>query len=432
MKRFLTLMSLFWVSIWIFSQCSRTPLPPPAGSTTQVATMTELRAALNAANSSGGNHSILLEDGTYFLDEMLHVTADRITVRSLSGIREAVQIWGAGMGGSIAHVFLISASHFTCADLTLGRVANHGIQIRGEADADFPLIHNVRFEDTFEQMLKVSYDSGTGVGSDGGVVEWCHFEYTAGIGPQFYIGGVDAHHATGWEIAHNEFIAIRSPDGTLAEHAIHMWSFSEDTYVHHNRITNCDRGIGFGLGSSGHVGGEISNNMIHTTRDVSIGLESSPGTSVYNNSVFTENYFNSIEYRFSATSGVNIANNLTNQAIASRNDGTATLTTNFSSAAASWFEDPFQGDLHLTEDRIEVVDQGSSLPTITTDFDCNPRPFGANYDLGADEYACGLIGSTWGDCIASWDNASPPFDIMEPLGRVDLFDLLFWFDCLYE
>jgi len=56
-------------------------------------------------------------------------------------------------------------------------VRNHAIQIHGEADADYPLIHNVRIFDTGEQMIKVSFAAGNDVGSDGGIVEGCFLEY---------------------------------------------------------------------------------------------------------------------------------------------------------------------------------------------------------------------------------------------------------------
>ena len=368
-----------------FANCTRNTLPPPGGDTITVSTTGELESAVSDANNNGGNLTILLEDGTYWLTSLLHVTADNITVRSLSGDRHLVSIFGQGMTGAIPHVFLVGASYFICADLTLGRIANHGIQIQGENDADYPLIHNVHFEDTGEQMLKVSYGGGT-TGSDGGIVEWCTFEYTAGIGPQYYIGGIDAHHATNWTVRYNTFQAIRSPDGNLAEHAIHFWSFSEQTSVHHNQIIDCDRGIGFGLGTSGHIGGSIINNMVHTTRDIGIGLETADHVEVLNNTVFTENYFNSIEYRFLETTGGSIKNNLTNMAIASRNGGSADVETNVEYAEAFWFSDATGGDLHLSGSRPEVVDQAMTLIQVSEDFDCENRPQGSNPDIGADEF----------------------------------------------
>jgi parallel beta-helix repeat protein len=239
--------------------------------------------------------------------------------------------------------------------------------------------------DTGEQMLKVSFRPGDSTSSDNGLVEWCIFEYSAGVGPQYYIGGVDAHQAYNWIIRNNIFRHIRSPESDLAEHAIHFWSESNNTLVEHNFITNCDRGIGFGLGDQGHVGGMIRNNMVHTTRDVGIGLENSSNTAVYNNTVFTENYPNSIEYRFSRTQGGSIINNLTNAQIAGRDGGTASVATNVMNALASWFADAGNGDLHLITAEPTVVDQGQTLADVTQDIDCEVRPKGAAYDIGADE-----------------------------------------------
>lgn len=353
--------------------------------TTTVGTVSELVNAVKQANATGGNRMILVEDGEYVLSNMLHVYKDDVTIRSLSGNRDAVVIRGRGMTGSVPHVFLVSASNFIASDLTLGWVANHGIQIQGEHEADAPLIHNVRFVDTGEQMLKGSFASLSGPGTDHGIVEWCLFEYSAGIGPQYYIGGIDVHHGNNWIVRNNVFRHIRSPERLLAEHAIHFWSASRNTLVEGNIIVDCDRGIGFGMDKQTHFGGIIRNNMVHTSRDVGIVLESSSDTLVYNNTVFTENYFNSIEYRFSGTHGGEIVNNLTNRAIRRRDGGAADVRSNLTTAQATWFVNATQGDLHLASPVAAVVDQGETLSAVTVDFDGESRPQGAGYELGADE-----------------------------------------------
>ncbi|MBN2430809.1 MAG: right-handed parallel beta-helix repeat-containing protein [Acidobacteria bacterium] len=363
--------------------CVRTPLPAPSGTVVTVVDVGELWDAVGQANSTG-HLTILLADGIYELDDMIGIWGDHVAFRGRSGDRDAVILHGQGMTGSVSHIFNVAGSHFTVADMTIGWVANHAVQLQC-GDPDSPLIHNVRFVDTGEQMLKVPW-CADGSCADNGVVEWCLFEYTAGIGPQYYIGGVDIHQAGGWIIRHCVFKHIRSPESALAEHAVHIWNGAGGSQVVGNMITDCDRGIGFGLGSQGHTGGAIHNNMVHTTRDVGIGLESAPDATVYHNTLYTENYFNSVEYRFGATTGVDIANNLCNAAIAGRDGGTATVRSNRQDAVPAWFRDAPAGDLHLAYPVTEVVDQAIFLAGLTTDLDCQSRPAGAAADLGADEF----------------------------------------------
>ncbi len=356
---------------------------PDYDTTIVVSNVTELVAAVNYANASG-NVEILLEDGTYQLDDMLWVDGYNVGFRGYSGDRDDVVVRGQGMTGGVYFVFNVAGDYFALQDMTIGWVSYHGVQIHGEENADHPYFNNVTFQDTGEQMLKVSTDF-SGNFSDCGIVENCNFQYSAGIGPQYYIGGVDGHQCGNWTVRCCYFYGIRSPDSDLAEHAIHFWSDSHGTVVERNRITNCDRGIGFGMGDSGHGDGTIRNNFVHTTRDVGIVLENAQGVNVYNNSVYTENYANSIEYRFPGTSGGEIVNNLTNGAIASRDGGSASLESNVTSAQFSWFQNAGTGDLHLTSAASGVVDQGETLADVTCDYDGDQRPAGSAYDIGADE-----------------------------------------------
>ena len=356
---------------------------PDYDTTIVVSSVQQLLEAVEYANVHG-NVEVLLADGIYQLDDMLWIEGVNVGFRGQSGGRDAVVIRGRGMKGHVTHIFNVAGDYFTAQDITIGWVFCHAVQVQGNDDADYPCFNNVRFVDTGEQMLKVSSDFG-GSWSDGGIVEGCSFEYSAGIGPQYYIGGVDGHQCRDWTVRDCYFYGIASPEAELAEHAIHFWSWSEGTVVERNRITSCDRGIGFGLGDSGHGSGMIRNNFVHTTRDVGIGLENASGVDVYNNSLYTEDYANSIEYRFPGTSGGEIINNLTSGEIASRDGGSASVATNVTNAQAAWFEDAFTGDLHLSSSPVSVVDAGQTLSDVVLDYDSEERPTGSGYDIGADE-----------------------------------------------
>ncbi|SLM31773.1 exported hypothetical protein [Desulfamplus magnetovallimortis] len=342
----------------------------------------ELNQAEIAARD--GNLLILIDDGEYVLSDQFMVRGDNVTVKSLNGDASKVIVRGKGMDGNVPHVFSVYSDNFTVEDITLGWVRNHGIQVHGELDADNVVVRNVHFRDTYEQMLKISYSGSQEGFSDNGLVEGCSFIYTAGTGPQYYIGGVDGHKSKGWIIRNNLFQDIISPSSALSEGAVHFWSDSTDTIVENNLIINCDRGIMFGLDSSHHHGGVVRNNFIHVNRDVGIYMANAHNTQIYNNTIFLDsNYINAIEYRFEETD-VQISNNLTNKAIASRNGGIATISNNVDYAVDSWFVDPYAGDLHLAEAVYVIIDQGMDIDGLTHDIDGDSRESG-KIDIGADE-----------------------------------------------
>jgi len=294
------------------------------------------------------------------------------------------------MTGSVSHIFNVAGNNFTAKDMTLKRVANHAIQL--QINVDGFTASNIHFLDTGEQMLKIAYDAGNmSASSDNGLVENSLFEYSAGRGPQYYIGGVDVHNGKNWIVRGNTFKNIKSPGDDIAEFAIHFWSESENTLVERNTIINCDRGIGFGLGDRGHIGGIIRNNMIYHDSsegfaDVQIGLEDARNSQVYNNTIFMANsYPNAIEYRFSSTTGLQIYNNLTNKMIAERDGASGTTSNNITNAQVSWFVAPSSGNLHLKNSVSSVFDQGRSISGLTNDFDNETRPKGSRIDIGADE-----------------------------------------------
>lgn len=370
---------------------------PALADTVVVGSTSELQNAVSSAGSGG--RTILVEDGTYTLTNTLYVSAPNVTIAGQSGNRNAVIIQGDGMSSSasVGNVITVAADNFTLEYVTLQRAGNHLIQVRGETDADSPTIRNCILRDAYEQIVKVSVNtSNTSVSSDNGLVENCIFEYSAGIGPQYYIGGIDAHAADNWVVRNNTFRDIISPSNSVAEYAVHFWNDSSNNLVENNVIINCDRGIGFGLNSRGNTGGTIRNNMIYhaankgSYADTGIAIHNSPNTQIHNNTVYMEHgYPNAIEYRFSGTTNASIVNNLTNKTIRNLDGASASLSSNITNASSGWFVNVGSGDLHLDSPVSQVVDQGQTISGLNRDIDGDVRPQGAGYDIGADEYLDG-------------------------------------------
>lgn len=300
----------------------------------------QLYKAVHQANQSKGATRIVLANGHYNIKQRLSFSGSHINLTSLSGDPNLVVLSGQGMKKIPSAEILIdvSGSHISLSGFTLQQSANHLIQVRAEKNADNFSLSNCVLRDSYEQLLKVSSSPSSKTFADNGSIKNCVFEYTAGVGPQYYIGGIDAHSSRNWTIVGNTFKNIASPSQHVAEHAIHFWRKSANITVLNNTIENCDRGIGFGLGDdikNQTVGGLIANNSIFNTNtshqfsDVGIILEASPNIDIINNKIIIDGtYPNAIEYRFAATKNVAIKDNVTNKSIVSRDGGQAELSGN--------------------------------------------------------------------------------------------------------
>jgi hypothetical protein len=300
----------------------------------------EFYQAVAQANKSSRGMIILVQDGHYNLPHRVVLSRENTDISSVSDNPDDVVFIGKGMKKrpSTEILFDIQASNISLRGITIGESANHLIQVRAEDNVDNFSLSNCVLRDAYEQLLKVSGGKHPQhPHSDNGLVENCMFEYTAGVGPQYYIGGIDAHRIRNWRIINNVFRYIASPSDHIAEHAIHIWNDSADNSVIGNLIINSDRGIGFGMGDKAlqNSGGIIANNVIlhsdktHPFADTGIILESSPNTVVADNTILlATGYPNAIEYRFSRTTAVVIEGNITNKAIKARNGGSATLLNN--------------------------------------------------------------------------------------------------------
>jgi hypothetical protein len=98
-------------------------------------------------------------------------------------------------------------------------------------------------------------------------------------------------------------------------------------------------------------------------------------------------YPRSIEFRFAGTTNTMIRNNLTNKNITGRDGASGTVSNNITSASRDWFVNVTDGDLHLSSEISNVVDQGVQISGLSDDFDSQIRPLGSGIDIGADEYS---------------------------------------------
>jgi hypothetical protein len=305
----------------------------------RVSSVQELKEAVYQINSLPDAQpvEIILADGDYENATNIRITHANTTLRSQSNDPKKVVLGGSGMQKSsyVEVIFDISASNVTVSGMTLKDTANHLIQVRAERDADFFTLTNCILQDSYQQLLKVS--AANEHFADFGIIKNNRFEYTAGVGPNYYIGGIDAHHSRGWTVTDNIFTNIASPAERVAEHAIHFWHNSGNVSIRNNTIINSDRGIGLGMGKSGDVVSEnevINNRIMHTNKkhlfaDVGISLENVSDTLVVDNTIYmTTSYPNAIEYRFPKTQKNIIMNNVTNRAIVSRDNGEALLNNN--------------------------------------------------------------------------------------------------------
>jgi hypothetical protein len=367
-------------------------LPPPSGRIVHVSTAAQLQSAVASIES---NTTIVIAPGTYALSAPLNINGSftDVGIRGATNNREDVVLVGKGMsgaddGGTPFGIWVGgNVRGVTIANLTIRDVYNHAIILN--AGAQSPLLHNLRLVNAGQQIVKANPD-GAGGGVDNGIVQYSVIEYEM-TSRDDYTNGVDVHTGDNWIIRHNLFRNIRSPQG-LAGPAILMWNASTNTLVDGNTFLNCQREIALGLierTPDDHTGGIVRNNFIYRSvpGDTAIYVADSPQTQVLHNSILiSRTYANPIEYRFANTTGVVIANNLLDGAIASRDGASGTVSGNYLNATAGLFMNAEVGDLHVTEGATAVLNQVTAVPMhASLDWDGHERPAGAA-DIGADEY----------------------------------------------
>jgi hypothetical protein len=371
-------------------------LPPPTGSTVLVDSENEIR--VQAATAPPGE-TIIVKAGTYNMSAYVHIANDGVILRGETGNRADVILDFGGMiaGYEGIHVY---GDDVTIADLTIRNSAACGVSVQG---VDRPVLYNLHVIDINDQLIKVN---PVGDGSDDGLLACSRLEYTTAA-PDSYTNGISAHNAHNWVVRDNEWYRIRTPTDNPVP-TILFWSGSSNTIVERNLLVDCYQGISFGNSSHGvgdHVNGIVRNNMIvaRLPHDSVIEMVHADNFLVTHNTALLLSPNGGLtwgmEARFADTDG-EFSYNLTNMAIWEDRDGAAgTLTGNLTNAEQIWFVDPPSEDLHLEASAVQAIDQATSTPEVTDDFDGHPRPVGVNPDVGADEF--GSIGPLFADGFES-------------------------------
>ena len=380
--------------------CNAPPLPSPSGTVVTVSTESALQAAVNSITSGT---TILVQPGTYNLTSTLWLNrnVENVAIRGSTNSCDDVLLIGRGMSnasyGNVPHgIWIGNARNVLVANLTIRDVYYHPIQLDPNAGAQAPRIYNVRLVDAGEQFVKSSARTSGASGVNNGIVEYSIMEYTT-TARSNYTNGVDVHQGANWIVRHNLFRNIRAPAGQLAGPAVLMWNGSRDSIIENNLFLNVQYGIALGLNGSkadDHVGGIVRNNFFHRngsqSGDVGITINNSANTKVLHNTVIVSGtYSNGIEYRFPATTGVEIRYNLMDAEVQQRDGATGTVSNNVTNAQPSWFVNAAAGDLHLVAIATAAIDKAAAHPSVPTDYDAETRPQGTVPDIGADEFSLG-------------------------------------------
>ena len=390
--------------------------PELAVADTNVLTVNTTAGLYSAVNNAKKNTTIIIEPGVYRLSSIISVTTDNLTIRGLETRCDKVILLGKGMEtknhDGVTTGFWINAKSTTIANLTVGEVYHHPIQISGSAST--PRIYNVRMINAGQQFVKANPNS-SGEGVNNGIVEFSVMEYTNGPpktshddGGTGYTNGVDVHSGRGWIIRRNKFLNFHTPDGSDHEFnaAILMWRGASDTLTENNLFFNVDRAIAYGLekNDNDHTGGIIRNNLIVITpglysnarrrrADAAILVWSSPRTKVLHNTIVTNgNIPFSIESRWNSTDAL-LSNNLADAPIVHsagkinrefckftarcRKYLSAYAKQNEIAANASWFIDPAVANLRLHEQALPLIRPLPLQPDATIDITGRIRPAAA-------------------------------------------------------
>lgn len=383
------------------------PLPKPAGEVIVAKTVQELYRAAEKVEPGG---TILIYDGFYRMPRTFYIKTDNVTLRGRDGNRTRVVLDFS----NCRHHEGIAISYcrdVTIANLTVQNVRQNGIKINSNHEVDEVRIYNVLSHNVWQRHIKGPRVPDQADGQPDFVedcrVEYCFFyndrpkqrgdEPWEDENPSMgfnYIGGIDIMCARGWVISNNVFTGIHGKTGE-ARGAIFMWHNSTDCVVERNYIIDCDSGICLGNSSARgprrHANGFIvRNNFVVRCSESNILADHTRNCKILYNTVHDPDSPTGRLLRVvHANDGLVAANNIFSgpRIVAQNHEGRIELKNNLIQPVGEYFVDAEVGNLHLTRQATEAIDQGITHRLVPRDVDGQPRD--RQPDLGADELAAG-------------------------------------------
>jgi hypothetical protein len=337
--------------------------------------------------------TILVDDGIYHLSRPIVLRTPGVTLRGRSGDRDRVVLRGQGLTElDVGVAVAIGASDVTVADLTIGWVRFHAIQVRGEAAPQRVVIHNVRLADTGQQLLKGStaHDARRAVD---GLIACSLFEYSDAA-PSDYTNGIDMLAADRWTVRDNVIRRVRGPvPSRSAGPAILFWAGSRQIVIERNLVLDSFRGIAAGLKPQSYGPDvedcSIRNNVVVNLEpwaDEGIEANAARDVRIHHNTVLVEGTLPwSVSVRYPDTAAT-VQNNLISRRIAGRNGATLSEAGNVDGAQRTWFVDAAGGDFHLGPGA-PMFEGRDPIAEVPTEFDGRVRSADHGITAGAFERA---------------------------------------------
>jgi len=360
--------------------------------------------------ATGG--TLEVEDGTWDLTEPLRLTTEGITLRSESGLRDAVVLDGNQLADSVIE---ISASGVSVVSLTLTDALNDGIRLSPSgADIANITLYDLVVVDNGQYGIHADAENNIFFVDDTEVA--CSTVQLTPIGRPLVrngcrTGGIEALRVRDWTVRDTEVTGFWCDLGDAAA-GIRFWRGSRDSQIWRARVGDSRRGIVLGFGDDAivrtygdapcggtlaqHYGGGVFNSFVWANDidliassgaiEDGIAVESACEVSVLHNSVHSVDppIAGGIVHRYAPTTGA-VVNNLTTNTVRRLDGALTTATSNLENVLNNTFVDSTAGDLHLAPGVTDPSDSASPdyLTVVAEDVDGEARD--AMPDYGADE-----------------------------------------------